>query len=255
VILYTYFRSSAAYRARLALSLKGIAYEARFVHLLRDGGEQFKPAYRRLNPLARVPTLIDGEQVFTQSVAIMEYLEEAYPQPAIMPGDPVARARVRAITQVLAADTQPLQNLVVSRYLGQVMNQPKPAIDEWTRHWMNNGLAAVEELLAGFAGGLADSSTSSADTRARAGGSGGSLAGAGGGSDGVAAGSSAAEAPFCVGNFATIADICLVAQCFASRRFSVPIERYPRVARIEAHCRALPAFRAAAPDQQPDFEP
>ena len=213
MILYTYFRSSAAYRARLALSLKGIAYEARFVHLLRDGGEQLKPGYRRLNPLGRVPTLIDGERVFTQSVAIMEYLEETRQAEPIMPREPGARARVRAITQVLAADTQPLQNLAVGQYLAREMHQPKQAIDDWTRHWMNNGLAAVEELLA-----------------------------------------SAGSGDFSVGTHATIADICIVAQCFASRRFEVPVERYARVARIDAHCRSLGAFRAAAPDVQPDFE-
>jgi len=257
VILYTYFRSSAAYRARLALSLKGIAYEARFVHLLRDGGEQLKPGYRRLNPLGRVPTLIDGERVFTQSVAIMEYLEEAYPRPAIMPGEPVARAQARAITQVLAADTQPLQNLAVSRYLGQVMNQPKPAIDAWMRHWMNNGLAALEELLAGFAGGVGSAGEGGSSSGGVGSGVGSSLSGGSGVSGGSAGGAvakSIAETPFCIGDFPTIADICLVAQCFASRRLAVPIERYPRVARIEAHCRALPAFQVAAPERQPDFE-
>ena len=214
MILYTYFRSSAAYRARMALSLKGIAYESRHVHLVRDGGEQLRPEYRRLNPLGRVPTLIDGERVLTQSVAIMEYLDEAYPRPAIMPRDPLSRARMRAITQVLAADTQPLQNLAVTRYLARELQQPQAAIEAWTRHWMNNGLAAVERLLE----------------------------------------ECGPPGDFCSGGQPGIADICIVAQCFASRRFQVPIEDYPRIARIDAHCRQLEAFRAAAPDRQADYE-
>lgn len=213
MILYSYFRSSAAYRTRMALALKGITYETRFVHLLRDGGEQLKLDYRRLNPLGRVPTLLDGEQVFTQSVAIMEYLDEAYPDPPLMPSGPADRAHVRAIVQVLAADTQPLQNLAVGRYLGREMQQPKDAVDTWTRHWMCNGLAAVEQLLSGMPAGN-----------------------------------------FCLGGFPTIADICVVAQCYASRRFQVPLENYSRVAQIDAHCRSLPAFRAAAPEVQGDFE-
>lgn len=217
MILYTYFRSSAAYRARLALSLKGVDYESRFVHLLRNGGEQHDPAYRQLNPLGRVPTLVDGGRVINQSVAIMEYLEETRPDPAILPSDPVARAQVRAITQVFAADTQPLQNLAVRCYLRDVLHQSDPVMDEWMRHWMNNGLAAVEAMLAG----------SSDD----------------------------AGCTYCVGNFPTMADICLVAQCASSRRMGVSIEAYPRVARIDEHCRSQPRFAAAAPQAQPDFEP
>jgi len=217
MILYTYFRSSAAYRARLALSLKGIAYESRFVHLLRHGGEQHDPAYRRLNPLGRVPTLIDGERVINQSVAIMEYLEETRPDPAILPSDPLARARVRAITQVFAADTQPLQNLAVRVYLRDVLHQTGPVMDEWMRHWMSNGLAAVEQMLAG---------------------------------------APHEEGPaYCVGGFPTMADICLVAQCFSSRRMGVSVDAFPRVARIDEHCRSQPRFAAAAPQAQPDFEP
>lgn len=217
MILYTYFRSSAAYRARMALSLKGIAYESRFVHLLRNGGEQHDPAYRRLNPLGRVPTLVDDGRVINQSVAIMEYLEETHPGPALLPSDPVERAHVRAITQVFAADTQPLQNLVVKIYLRDVLHQTNAATDEWMRHWMNNGLAAVEQMLAGNSteGGPA----------------------------------------YCVGSFPTMADICLVAQCFSSRRMGVSVDAYPRVARIDEHCRSLPQFAAAAPQAQPDFEP
>ena len=214
MILYTYFRSSAAYRARIALHLKGIPFESRYVHLLRRGGEQLQPDYKRLNPLGRVPTLIDGEQVLTQSVAIMEYLEEAHPAPPIMPTGAAPRALVRAITQTIAADIQPMQNLSTTRYLSRELNQSQDGVNAWTRHWMNNGLQAVEELLAG------------ADSRG----------------------------PFCCGDFPTIADICIVAQCFASRRLQVPVDSFVRVARIDAHCRNLPAFRAAAPENQADFE-
>ncbi len=213
MILYTYFRSSAAYRARMALALKGITYEPRYIHLLREGGEQLRPDYRKLNPLGRVPTLIDGDQVFTQSIAIMEYLDEAYPAPPIMPSRAADRARARAITQVIASDIQPLQNLATGRYLAQELKQPKESVDAWTRHWMTNGLAAVEQLLKDQASG-----------------------------------------EVAVGRYPTIADICIVAQCYASRRFQVAIENYPHVHRIDAHCRALPAFKAAAPEAQADFE-
>lgn len=215
MILYTYFRSSASYRARIALHLKGIPFESRHVHLLRQGGEQLQPDYRRLNPLGRVPTLVDGERVVTQSVAIMEYLDEAYPSAPIMPPAAADRALVRAITQTIAADIQPLQNLSTTRYLAKVLNQSQEAIDTWTRHWMNNGLKAVEEILA------------AADSRG----------------------------DFCCGDYPTIADICLVAQCFSSRRLQVPVDSFKRIARIDARCRDLAAFRAAAPENQPDFEP
>jgi maleylpyruvate isomerase len=215
MILYTYFRSSAAYRARLALHLKGLQYESRYIHLLRGGGEQLSADYQRLNPLGRVPTLIDGDLVLTQSGAIMEYLEERYPDTPIMPKPVADRALVRAIAQTIVADTQPLQNLAVARYLSRDMQQSQEAINAWTRHWMNNGLHAVEALLA-ESGGFGK---------------------------------------FCVGDHPTIADICLVAQCATSRRFSVPIENYKNIARIDASCRELPQFRAAAPEAQADFEP
>jgi len=214
MILYTYFRSSAAYRARLALHLKGIKFESRYVHLLRDGGEQLSAEYKRLNPLGRVPTLVDDELVLTQSGAIMEYLEERYPGPPIMPEAAGDRAFVRSIAQTLVADTQPLQNLGVARYLSREMQQSQEAINVWTRHWMSNGFAAVEALL-------------------------------------VRRG---ACGEFCCGDRPSIADICIVAQCFTTRRFNLALDPYPNVARIDARCRELAAFRAAAPAAQADFE-
>ena len=214
MILYTYFRSSAAYRARIALHLKGVKFESRHVHLLRQGGEQLQVDYKRLNPLGRVPTLIDGDNVVTQSVAIMEYLEEVCPTPRIMPDGAAARALVRAITQTIVADIQPLQNLSTTRYLTRELHQSQEGVNSWTRHWMNNGLHAVEELLA------------ASDSRG----------------------------DFSCGDLPTIADICIVAQCYASRRLQVPVDSFARIARIDAHCRELAAFRAAAPEQQADFE-
>lgn len=145
--LYSYFRSSAAYRVRIALNLKGLSYEYKPVHLLKDGGQQLSPEYRRLNPNALVPSLVDGDQVLTQSLAIIEYLEELHPQPPLLPADPAGRARVRAIAQTIACDIHPLNNLRVLKYLKQ-LGIDQPGRDDWYRHWVEGGLAAFERMLA-----------------------------------------------------------------------------------------------------------
>jgi maleylpyruvate isomerase len=147
-ILYTYFRSSAAYRVRIALGLKELAYEPYFVHLTRGGGEQFSANYRALNPQALVPTLVDEAGPLTQSLAIIEYLDERYPDPPLLPADPRQRALVRAMAQTIACDIHPLNNLRVLRYLKRELNLEQADIDQWYRHWIVEGLAALEALVA-----------------------------------------------------------------------------------------------------------
>jgi maleylacetoacetate isomerase len=146
--LYDYFRSSAAYRVRIALNLKGLAYESEEVHLLRDGGAQFQPAYRALNPQSRVPSLLlDDGAVLIQSPAILEWLEETHPAPPLLPPEPLARARVRAVFSVIACDIHPLNNLAVLNYLRDELHQDSGAVESWYRHWVIEGFRAVEALI------------------------------------------------------------------------------------------------------------
>jgi maleylpyruvate isomerase len=146
--LYTYFRSSAAYRVRIALGLKGLQYDAVPVHLLKNGGEQLAQSYRGINPAALVPALQDGDAAITQSMAIIEYLDEVHPQPPLLPSDAAGRARVRALAQTIACDTHPLSNLRVLKYLTGTLGISEQAKTEWMHHWMKLGLASFEALLA-----------------------------------------------------------------------------------------------------------
>jgi maleylacetoacetate isomerase len=203
--LYTYFRSSAAYRVRIALALKGVAYDAVPVHLVKN--EHAAPDYLALNPQGRVPALAVDGATLIQSPAILEYLEEAYPEPPLLPADPIARAKVRAAAAVIACDVHPLNNLSVLRRL-KAMGHEQPAIDEWIRHWIVEGLRAVEALIE--------------------------------------------DGPFCFGSAPGLADVYLVPQLYNARRFSTPLEAFPKVLAAEAACLALPAFRQAAPEAQPD---
>ena len=208
--LYGYFRSSAAYRVRIALNLKSLPYEYLPVHLVK--GEQREERYRALNPQALVPTLVDDGETITQSMAIIEYLDEKVPDPPLLPVTPEARARVRAIAQAIACDIHPLNNLRVLKYLTGTLGASEDAKNAWYRHWIELGLAALEAQL-------------SADSRTGA---------------------------FCHGATPTLADICLVPQLANARRYSTPIDTYPTLARIESRCLALDAFARAAPDRQPD---
>jgi maleylpyruvate isomerase len=145
--LHSFYRSSASYRCRIALNLKGLPYELEFVHLVRDGGQQNAPNYRSLNPQGLLPTLEHDGRVLTQSLAIIEYLEEVWPEPHLLPADSETRARVRAFALAIAADTGPVNNLRVLRYLKRTHRQEQAAIDAWYRHWSDAGLRACEELL------------------------------------------------------------------------------------------------------------
>ncbi|TFW17365.1 maleylacetoacetate isomerase [Massilia arenosa] len=212
--LYTYFRSSAAFRVRIALNLKGLAYEAIPIHLLRGGGEQLQEAYRAVNPEGLVPALVDNGATITQSMAIIEYLDETHPVMPLLPQDALGRARVRALAQMVACDIHPIDNLRVLRYLVKELGVPEEAKTEWFRHWVREGFAAIERHL----------SRDSATGR------------------------------FCHGDTPTMADCVLVPQVFNARRFDVDLAPYPTIARIHAACMELPAFQAAQPSQQPDAE-
>ena len=152
--LYTYFRSSAAYRVRIALNLKGLPYESVPVHLLRDGGEQHSDDYARLNPAELVPTLVDGEHALGQSLAIIEYLDEVHPSPPLLPGNALARARIRALAQSIACDMHPLNNLRVLQYLSREHQLDEAAKAMWVRHWITLGFTALEAQLQHASTGL-----------------------------------------------------------------------------------------------------
>lgn len=212
--LYSYFRSSAAYRVRIALNLKGLDYEYAPVHLLRDGGQQLKPEYRALNPDGIVPTLVDGDEVLNQSLAIIEYLEETHPEPPLLPRAPADRAFVRAIALQVACEIHPLDNLRVLKYLKHQVKTPEDVKDAWYAHWVEMGFTSLEKRLAG-------------DPRVGA---------------------------LCFGDTPTVADLCLVPQVFNARRFKIDMSRFPTLERIADHAEQIDAFQRAAPAQQPDAE-
>jgi maleylpyruvate isomerase len=146
--LYSYFRSSAAYRARIALNLKGLSYETVSVHLVKDGGHNRRPEYRAVNPQMRVPALVaPGGEVLIQSLAIIEYLDETHPEPPLLPKDPIARAKVRGLAELIACDIHPLNNTSPLRYLKHQMGQEQSAIDAWYHHWVREGFEALEALV------------------------------------------------------------------------------------------------------------
>ena len=213
--LYGYWRSSAAWRVRIALNLKGLAWESVPVHLLRDGGEQRAPAFRALNPQGLVPALQADGQLLTQSLAIIEYLDETRPRPPLLPADAAGRARVRSLAQLVAADIHPLNNLRVLQWLESDGGLDAPLREAWYRHWVVEGLGALEARLV----------------------------------------REAATGRFCHGDSPGLADCCLVPQLYNARRYSVALEPFPTLLRIEAACMSLDAFKAATPESQPDAAP
>jgi maleylacetoacetate isomerase len=210
LLLYDYWRSSACYRVRIALNLKGLACTLRPVHLLKDGGEQHADAYRELNPQEVVPTLVDGQRVVRQSLAIIEYLDETRPLQPLLPPVPRDRAHVRGLAQLVACDIHPLNNLRVMQYLERELGVAQDARERWTRHWMEEGFRAFEAILA----------------------------------------ADAAPGEFCHGDTPGLADACLVPQVYNANRFGVDLAPYPMIRAINERCLALPAFEAASPERQ-----
>ncbi|MWV16022.1 maleylacetoacetate isomerase [Pseudomonas sp. L-22-4S-12] len=213
--LYGYWRSSAAYRVRIALNLKGLAYQQVAVHLVKDGGQQHAADYRALNPQGLVPLLVDagnGGVRIGQSLAILEYLDEVFPVPALLPADPAQRAQVRALALHIACDIHPLNNLRVLQYLSGELGASDEAKNAWYRHWVDSGLAAVEQGLAVLGGRLS------------------------------------------LGERPGYLEACLIPQLYNARRFECDLSAYPRILAIAARCETLDAFKQAAPEVQPDAQ-
>lgn len=213
IVLHNYFRSSTSHRVRIALEMKGVGYDY-IPHHLRHG-EHLEAAYLAVNPQGLVPALIwsDG-MLLTQSLAIIEFLDETIPEPPLLPKDPPSRARVRMLAQMIACDIHPVNNLRVLTSLRTLFGAGDQDVANWFRHWVNEGFGPLEKLL-----------TASPETGA-----------------------------FCHGEAAGLADICLAAQVTSNARFGVDMRPYPTIARINAACMALPAFQKAAPQNQIDAE-
>ncbi|MCH9690090.1 MAG: maleylacetoacetate isomerase [Gammaproteobacteria bacterium] len=205
--LYDYYRSTASYRVRITLNLKQLAFECIPVHLVNHGGEQHLPAYRELNPQGLVPTLIDNNTI-TQSLAIMEYLEESYPAPALLPQMHDERATVRSLSFLIACDMHPLNNLRVLKQLKSQFNATEEDVTAWYHHWLKTGFDAFEAKLKQLP----------------------------------------RDNPhFCDGHQVSFADICLIPQVFNAERFKFSLKPYPLIESINAHCLTLDAFKKAAP--------
>jgi maleylpyruvate isomerase len=212
MIFHGYFRSSAAYRCRIAFNLKGVQPETHFVHLAK--GEQRKAGFLEKNPHGLVPALEVEGRLLTQSLAIMEWLDETHPEPPLLPRDPLDRAHVRALALSVACDIHPLQNLRVLNHVRDTYGQDRDGMFAWARHFVQTGLEALEQQVA----------------------------------------SSGTAGTFCFGDMPTMADICLAPQMFSAARFGADTSGLPTLSRILAACEALPAFHAAHPSRQPDTE-
>ena len=208
--LYNYFRSSASYRVRIALALKGLEYDYMPVHLLKN--EQLGPAFAQISPAGLVPVLQDGDKLLTQSIAIIEYLDETHPEPSLLPGDAFQRARIRALGQDIACEIHPINNLRVLRYLVRDLKVSEDDKNRWYRHWVETGLEAVERQLAG----------------------------------------SAEQGKFCFGDAPTLADCVLVPQIHNAQRMECRLDHVPTVMRVFGECMQLDAFSKTQPSGCPD---
>ncbi|MCL1139519.1 maleylacetoacetate isomerase [Shewanella pneumatophori] len=212
--LYGYWRSSAAYRVRIALNLKSLTAEHISVHLVKDGGEQHSQAYANLNAQELVPSLVieqgDQQQVLTQSLAILEYLEEAFPQVALLPSDMYEKSIVRSMAMLVACEVHPLNNLKVLQYLANELSIEPDTKAVWYHHWINEGFTALEKMLERHSGKC------------------------------------------CFGDEPTLADLCLVPQVYNAKRFNVDMTAYPNIQRVNEHCLSLKAFAEATPERQAD---
>ncbi len=212
--LYSYFRSSASYRVRIALALKGLPYDYAPVHLLKDGGQQLTGDYRNLNPDGLVPTLEDGSNVLTQSLAIIEYLDELHPEPPLLPGSAPDRAFIRSIALQVACEIHPVNNLRVLKQLKERFGISDEQKTEWYRHWIDVGFSSLEKRLV----------------------------------------SDARVGEFAFGDAPTLADVCLIPQVWNARRFNIPLDSYPTISRITERALALDAFQQSEPARQPDSD-
>ena len=208
--LYNYFRSSASYRVRIALALKGLEYDYMPVHLLKN--EQLGPAFAQISPAGLVPVLQDGDKLLTQSIAIIEYLDETHPEPSLLPGDAFQRARIRALGQDIACEIHPINNLRVLRYLVRDLKVSEDDKNRWYRHWVETGLEAVERQLA----------------------------------------VSADPGKFCFGDTPTLADCVLVPQIHNAQRMECRLDHVPTVMRVFGECMQLDAFSKTQPSGCPD---
>ncbi len=212
--LYGHWRSSATFRVRIALNVKGLAWEAVPKNLVRRGGEHLKPDYLALNPQGLVPTLQDGKLLLAQSLAIIEYLDETHPEPPLLPGEAPGRAAVRAMALAIACDVHPINNLSVQQYLRREFGADEEAIARWIRHWITRGFTAMETWIKRHSG----------------------------------------DGRHCYGAAVTLADVCLVPQVYNARRFQTDLTPFPRLTGVAAALEDLPAFAAAWPERQPDAE-
>ncbi len=210
--LHGYYRSSASFRLRIAVNLKGLSPELAYRHLRR--GEQRAPDFLALNPQGMLPALETEGRVLTQSLAILEYLDEIHPQPALLPADALGRARVRALAQVVACDIHPIDNLRVLNYLRDPLGHDEATVQAWYNHWIAEGFAALEAMLA----------------------------------------RNPATGRFCHGDAPTLADVCLVPQVVNAGSFKLDLSPYPTLCAVQAACLQLPAFERALPKNQPDAE-
>ncbi len=212
VTLYTYFRSSAAFRVRIALELKGLKHQDVYVHLRKN--EQMSQAFRQVNPQGFVPSLVHDGQAISQSLAIIEYLDEVFPDPPLLPNDPLSRARVRQIAYAIACDIHPINNLRVRRFLMQEYKRSEADVDDFMRHWIEQGFDAIEKMIGGHP----------------------------------------QTGRFCHGDQPTVADLCLIPQIANARAANMDIDRWPALSAIERSAYEMPAFVAAQPKSQADAE-